>query len=63
MAIFEVLCFTVWKCQDFSIIQILREINFVEFRSSKTENDSFGKLHLSKSPKIHKNHNSQPLNV
>ena len=26
---------TVWKFQDFSVIQILREINFGEFRSSK----------------------------
>ena len=28
--------FTVWKFQDFSVIQILREIDFGEFRSSKT---------------------------
>ena len=27
---------TVWKFQDFSVIQILREINVEEFRSSKT---------------------------
>ena len=27
---------TVWKFQDFSVIQILREINFGESRSSKT---------------------------
>ena len=26
---------TVWKFQDFSVIQILREINFRESRSSK----------------------------
>ena len=26
---------TVWKFQDFSVIQILREINFYESRSSK----------------------------
>ena len=26
---------TVWKYQDFSVIQILREINFGESRSSK----------------------------
>ena len=26
---------TVWKFQDFSVIHILREINFGEFRSSK----------------------------
>ena len=30
------LYFTVWKFQDFHVIQILREINFGEFRSSKT---------------------------
>ena len=30
------LCNTVWKFQDFSIIQILCEINFGESRSSKT---------------------------
>ena len=28
--------FTVWNCQDFSVIQILREVNFEESRSSKT---------------------------
>ena len=28
--------FTVWIFQDFSVTQILREINFGEFRSSKT---------------------------
>ena len=28
--------YTVWKFQYFSVIQILREINFGEFRSSKT---------------------------
>ena len=27
---------TVWKFQDFSVIQILREINFGQSRSSKT---------------------------
>ena len=27
---------TVWKFEDFSIIQILREINFVDSRSAKT---------------------------
>ena len=27
--------FTVWKCQDFPGIQILREINFGAFRMSK----------------------------
>ena len=27
--------FTVWNCQDFSVIQILREVNFAESRSSQ----------------------------
>ena len=27
---------TVWKFQDYSITQILREINFQDFRSAKT---------------------------
>ena len=27
---------TVWRCQDFTVIQILREINFGECRASKT---------------------------
>ena len=30
------LCYTVWKFQDFSVIQILREINLGESRSSET---------------------------
>ena len=29
-------CRTVWKCQDFSVIQILREINFEQYIKSKT---------------------------
>ena len=33
MGVWEV---TVWKYQDFSVIQILREINFGEHRNSKT---------------------------
>ena len=32
------LCFTVWKFQDFSVIQILREINFGESGSAKSAN-------------------------
>ena len=31
-----ILYYTVWKFQDFSVILILREINFGEFRSSQT---------------------------
>ena len=29
-------CSTVWKFQDFSVFQKLREINFGQYRSSKT---------------------------
>ena len=29
-------CYTMWKYHGFSVIQILREINFGESRSSKT---------------------------
>jgi len=32
---FWALYYTLWKCQNFSVIQILREINFVECKSSK----------------------------
>ena len=28
--------YTVWNCQDFSVIQILREINFEQYIKSKT---------------------------
>ena len=31
-----ILLFTVWKFQDFSVMQILREINFGESRSPKS---------------------------
>ena len=61
-----------WKFQDFPITQILREINFVDSRSAKNaifailggcEFCSFGKFQPSKSAKMHKNQNSEPLNV
>ena len=64
---------TVWTFQDFSITNILREINFGGSRRSKTaisailgaQNlvDFFSKFQLSKSAKIPKNQNSEPLNV
>ena len=47
-----------WRFQDFSICQILREINFGESCSTK-----FVNLSLPKSAKIHKNQNSEPLSV
>ena len=31
------ICYTVWKFQEFSAIQILREINFGESKSSKND--------------------------
>ena len=59
----------VWKVQEFSVTQVLREINFGEFRSSKTAFLTILKalnfvyfvnyiLH-----KVHKNQNQEPLNV
>ena len=54
-----------WKIQDFSVIQILREINLSESRSPfrGAENGEFGKLQPSKSAKVHKNQNSEPLSL
>ena len=59
--------------QDFSISQILCEINFWDSRSSKTavfaifakdcEFCSFGKFQPLKIARIHENQNSEPLNV
>ena len=49
--------------QDFSVIQIVREINFRESPRYKTEFCSFVKFNLSKSTKLHKNQNSEPLNM
>ena len=61
---------TVWKFQDFSVTQILREINFGESRSLKSAFLPFiGALNFvdlvifSLNAKIHKNQNSEPLNV
>ena len=62
--------YTVWKCQDFSVIQILREINFGESRSSETAifrnfrgSLNFAYLLAFKSEKNLKNQNSEPVNV
>ena len=60
-----------WKFHRFSITQILREINFGDSRSAKSavfvilesEFSSFGQFKHSKSAKIHKSQNSDPLNV
>ena len=63
---------TVCKLQDFSIAQILREINFWDSRSAKTALfDILGAVNfvnlvnfsLQKVQKNHKNQNSDPLNV
>ena len=37
---------TVWKFQDFSVIQILREINFGKFRTSTTAIFPFFELRI-----------------
>jgi len=64
--------FTVWNFQDFSVTQILREINFEKCRSSKTAYFAIlGALNFvdlchfqpAKSAKIHENQNSKPLIV
>ena len=61
-----------WKFHNFSITQILREINFGGCSSSKTADLSnfrgskieyFGKFQPSENAKIHKNQNSEPLIV
>ena len=63
---------TMWKFHDFCITEILREIHFVDTRSAKIAVlvilGAVNFVHLvnfqaSKSAKIHKNHNSEPLNV
>ena len=64
--------YTVWKFHDFSITQILHEINFGDSRSAKTavfgffrvcQFCPFGKNKDLKSAKIHEIHNLEPLNV
>ena len=61
-----------WKFQDFSFIQILRETNFEGSRTSKSAFFAILRavnfvqmvnFSLQKSAKIHKNQNSEPLNV
>ena len=61
-----------WKVQDFSAIQILREINLGGSRSSTgavfaifagSELGEFYDFQLSKSAKMNKNPNSESLNV
>ena len=63
---------TVWKYQDFSVNDILCEINFRESRTLKTvvffsfrgsEIGGFGKFQSAKSTKVHKNQNFEPLNM
>ena len=60
---------TVLKIQDFSVIQILREINFAEPRCYKNavfcnfRGSEFGQFQRSKSAKIHEIINSEPVNV
>ena len=61
-----------WKFQDFSVIQILCEINLKESKRSKTVNfDILKALNFvnlvdfsnQKTAEIHKNKNSKPLNL
>ena len=64
---------TVWKFQDYSVVQILREINFGESRSSKTAvyailgaMNFYDLVKICKPPapsKSAKIQNSEPLNV
>ena len=63
---------TVCKFENISVTQILREINFGEFKSSETAVFAilgalnFAKLvncSLQKVKKIHKNQNSEPVKV
>ena len=63
---------TMWKCHDFSVTQIFREINFGESRSSKTavltilealKMINLVNFSLQKMQKFMENHNSEPLNV
>ena len=60
---------TVWKFQNFSVIQILREINTRDSRSCKkclfchfraSEYCGFGQFQPSKSAKLNKTQNSEP---
>ena len=69
---FSIIHFTVWKFQDISVIQILRETNFEESRSCKSGNFAIlGALNfvnlvnfsLQKVQKFIKSQNSEPLNV
>ena len=59
----------VWKFQDFSVTQILREINVGESRNSKTavfailEFWQFSKFQITKSAKINENQNSASKSV
>ena len=62
-----------WKVYDFSLTQILREINFSESRSSKTAffailealnlSNLCSRFQSSKIAKMHRNQNSEPSNV
>ena len=54
---------TEWKIQDFPVIQILREINFRDFRSSKTAIFSFLGAPNIANLVIFSLQNSEPLNV
>ena len=52
-----------WKFWDFSITQILREINFGEFQSSEIVVFAIFNLVNFSRQKVQKYQNSEPLNV
>ena len=54
---------SMWEFQDFPVIQILREINFRDFRSSKTAIFSFLGAPNIANLVIFSLQNSEPLNV
>ena len=55
-------CLTVWKFGDFSVNQILREINLEEFIWWPLNFDDLLIFNLQKVQKFSKNQNSEPLN-
>ena len=60
--------YTVWRFQDFSVTQIIREINFGESRNSKTAIVAILRalnlvILINFKCKFHRNQNSEPLNV
>ena len=68
MCMFTYYVYTVWRFQDFSVTQIIREINFGESRNSKTAIVAILRalnlvILINFKCKFHRNQNSEPLNV